>query len=228
MTREEYIEKVKQIMIIKNSAGNIHERNFNTYNYGEMSPINGNIVRTIRNGKVILNENVYQSLLNCQKVTHETKEECMFLLYGKQMGYDQIKFDEFILVCSNESHVALFNNGVVKHLWDEIKKDSDHKPVICLGHTNSYSRDFQENFTLGDFTDYMQIFEDNSFLKKYQIEITGCILTESGDMNFILLDSINKNFYAFIYTFVQRNNKQMPLSCFNPKEQVKKYLRSQN
>lgn len=41
MTREQYLQNVKDIMIHKNPYGAYHQQNFNTYGaYGEMTPIN--------------------------------------------------------------------------------------------------------------------------------------------------------------------------------------------
>ena len=45
MTREQYKQSVKDIMINKNPYGTYHQQNFNTYgSYDEMTPINSDIL----------------------------------------------------------------------------------------------------------------------------------------------------------------------------------------
>ena len=57
MTREQYLQKVKDIMIHKNPYGAYHQQNFNTYSaYGEMAPINSDIINNTPNSKIILSE----------------------------------------------------------------------------------------------------------------------------------------------------------------------------
>lgn len=221
MTREEYFEKVKQIIITKNLAGNIHENNFRKYDYGQMTPINSNIINSLRKENIILNEEVYLNLLKLQKLTSETNEEFKFILLGKETE-NQIEFNNFIIY----NDYPILNKSIFIALWNELKKDKNSKIAICLGHTNSSTRDFEENFTLGDFTDYIISYQENLLLKKYQIEVIGCILTNSNDMNFILFDNINNNFHKFINVLVKNKNEQfITLNCFNPKEQVKRFLK---
>ena len=63
MTREQYVQKVKEIMINKNPYGMYHKQNFDTYSsYGEMTPINSDIINNIPASQIILSEEVYEML----------------------------------------------------------------------------------------------------------------------------------------------------------------------
>ena len=94
MTREEYLENVKNIMIYKNPYGRYHQQNFNTYaSYGEMTPINSDIINDMPNGQIVLSEEVYQFLLAIKEVTNETSQEFPFLLYGISI---QVMIDEVL------------------------------------------------------------------------------------------------------------------------------------
>ncbi len=73
MTREEYVEKIKEIMIKKNPYRRYHQENFTTYNnLGEMAPINSAILNDMPSEKIILSWDVYQYLLAISEVTNET------------------------------------------------------------------------------------------------------------------------------------------------------------
>ena len=228
MSREEYLSKIKQIITTKNSAGNIHQNNFRNYDYGEMTPINANIITRIRNLDIILNEEMYSYLLELQKLTNETNQEFKFILHGKKRNYNQIEFTEFILYNNQINFISLYKEIII-HLFNKIKKGEKSKLFVCLGHTNSSIRDFEESFTLGDFADYMMLYQNNPFFKKYQIEVTGCLLTNSNNINFMLYESINNNFQKFINVFVEDAKGRLKnINSFDPKEQIKRFLKKQN
>ncbi len=91
MTREQYSQKVKDIMIQKNPYGKYHQQNFNTYgSYGEMTPINSEIINDMPNAEIILSEQVYEMLLAVQDVTNETNQEFPFFLYGKETSNNHL------------------------------------------------------------------------------------------------------------------------------------------
>ena len=86
MTREQYLQKVKDIMIHKNPYGAYHQQNFNTYSaYGEMTPINSDIINNMPNSKIILSEEVYGALLGIQDVTNIEKKKYHFSYMEKKL-----------------------------------------------------------------------------------------------------------------------------------------------
>ena len=64
MTREQCVQKAKDIMINKNSYGIYHKYNFDTYNYGENTPINSDIILTAKWIKNSTNEPIYTVTFN--------------------------------------------------------------------------------------------------------------------------------------------------------------------
>ena len=57
--------------------------------------------------------------------------------------------------------------------------------------------------------------EDNPVFKNRQVELTGCLVTSTGDINFIFYDNQNQNFYRFTNVFVKdKNNNYKPIDCY--------------
>ena len=224
MTREEYISSVKQIMINKNPYGNYHAQNFNTYEtYGEMAPINSNIINDIPNSSIILSEQVYEMLLAVQYVTNETNKEVPFFLYVKEVD-NNVEFNEFMSASNDrQSTQASFNQDMLSNLQKRINGNFNNGLVVCHGHSHPPIGAFNENFSLGDFTSYMQMNEENSIFKNKHVELTSCLVTSTGDINFVFYDNVSKNFYRFTNVFVKdMNNNYTPVNCYgiNQREQV--------
>lgn len=218
MTREQYLQKVKDIMIHKNPYGAYHQQNFNTYSaYGEMTPINSDIINNMPNSKIILSEEVYGSLLGIQDVTNIEKKEVPFFLYGKEVENNVIEFDNFITSSSREnrqSTEANYNEKMEKDLMDRLNNNRYNGFVVCHGHSHPRGS-FSENFSLGDFTSYIQMNQDNQVFKTKQAELTACLVTSKGDINFVFYDNTSDNFYRFTDVFVKdKDNKLTPVNCY--------------
>ena len=217
MTREQYSQKVKDIMIQKNPYGKYHQQNFNTYgSYGEMTPINSEIINDMPNAEIILSEQVYEMLLAVQDVTNETNQEFPFFLYGKEISNNQIEFTEFISSSNNRQNVeASFNQTMINNLQNRINGNLNNGLVVCHGHSHPPIGSFHQNFSLGDFISYMQMNQDNSVFKNKQVELTSCLVTSTGDMNFVFYDNQSDNFYRFTNVFVKdKNNNLTPVNCY--------------
>lgn len=218
MTREQYLQKVKDIMIHKNPYGAYHQQNFNTYSaYGEMTPINSDIINNMPNSKIILSEEVYGSLLGIQDVTNIEKKEVPFFLYGKEVENNVIEFDNFITSSSREnrqSTEANYNEKMEKDLMDRLNNNRYNGFVVCHGHSHPRGS-FSENFSLGDFTSYIQMNQDNQVFKTKQAELTACLVTSTGDINFVFYDNTSDNFYRFTDVFVKnKDNNLTPVNCY--------------
>lgn len=221
MTREEYLENVKNIMIYKNPYGRYHQQNFNTYaSYGEMTPINSDIINDMPNGQIVLSEEVYQFLLAIKEVTNETSQEFPFLLYGKEVGNNQIEFDEYKYSSyDRRSTEAVFNQDMINNLQNKINNNLNNGLVVCHGHSHPAIGNFHQNFSLGDFTSYMEMNESNPVFKNRQVELTGCLVTSTGDINFVFYDNANKNFYRFTDVVVKdKDNNYIPVNCYGLKQ----------
>ena len=218
MTREQYLQKAKDIMIHKNPYGAYHQQNFNTYSaYGEMTPINSDIINNMPNSKIILSEEVYGSLLGIQDVTNIEKKEVPFFLYGKEIKNNVIEFDGFITSSSREnrqSTEANYNEKMEKDLINKLNNNRYNGFVVCHGHSHPRGN-FSENFSLGDFTSYIQMNQDNQVFKTKQAELTACLVTSTGDINFVFYDNTSDNFYRFTDIFVKdKDNKLTPVNCY--------------
>ena len=217
MTREQYIQSVKDIMIHKNPYGAYHQQNFNTYGaYGEMTPINSDIINNMPNAQIVLSEEVYEMLLAVQEATLSTNQEFPFFLYGKEVGNNQIEFSEFISASNNrQSAEASFNQTMIDNLQNRISGNLNNGLVVCHGHSHPPIGNFHQNFSLGDFTTFMQMNEDNPVFKNRQVELTSCLVTSTGDVNFVFYDNANKNFYRFTNVVVKdKDNNYRPVNCY--------------
>lgn len=217
MTREQYIKRVKDIMINKNPYGYYHQQNFNTYGaFGEMTPINSDIINNMPDAQIILSEEVYGSLLAIKDVTSELNQEFPFFLYGTEIENNKIEFTEFVSDSSNrQSTAASFNQAMINNLQNKIDNNINERLVVCHGHSHPGIGNFHQNFSLGDFASYMQMNEENLEFRNRQVELTGCLVTITGDMNFVFYDNINQNFYRFINVVVKdRNNNLISVNCY--------------
>lgn len=218
MTREQYSQKVKEIMTQKNPYGKYHKQNFDTYrSYGEMTPINSDIITDMPNAKIILSEEVYEMLLAVQDVTNETNQEFPFFLYGKETSNNQIEFTEFISSSNNrQSTEASFNQDMINNLEKKVYGNLNNGFVVCHGHSHPPIGSFHQNFSLGDFVSFMKMNQENAVFKNRQAELTSCLVTSTGDMNFLFYDNASENFYRFTNVFVKNknNNNMTPVNCY--------------
>ncbi len=228
MTREQYIQRVKDIMINKNPYGMYHKQNFDTYSsYGEMTPINSNIINNMPASQIILSEEVYEMLLAVQDVTNSTNHEFPFFLYGKEVADNIIEFNEFISSSNNRQSVeANFNANMIENLQKKVNSNLNNGFVVCHGHSHPPIGSFHQNFSLGDFTSYMQMNQDNPVFKNKQVELTSCLITSTGDINFVFYDNQSNNFYRFINVFVKdKDNNLKPVNCYGLNQEQQYYNR---
>lgn len=228
MTREQYIQRVKDIMINKNPYGMYHNQNFDTYSsYGEMTPINSNIINNMPASQIILSEEVYEMLLAVQDVTNSTNHEFPFFLYGKEVADNIIEFNEFISSSNNRQSVeANFNANMIENLQKKVNSNLNNGFVVCHGHSHPPIGSFHQNFSLGDFTSYMQMNQDNPVFKNKQVELTSCLITSTGDINFVFYDNQSNNFYRFINVFVKdKDNNLKPVNCYGLNQEQQYYNR---
>lgn len=217
MTREQYSKSVIDIMTHKNPYGQYHAKNFQDYSsLGESAPINSDIINNMPNAKIILSEEVYEMLQAVQYATAESNQEFPFFLYGKETGYNQIEFNQFISSSgSRQSAVASFDDKMTGDLTNKLRANQDNGFVVCHGHSHPPIGSLHENFSLGDFTSYMQMNQDNEVFKNKHAELTGCLVTNSGDINFVYYDSQSNNFYRFTNVYVKSNSQELePVNCY--------------
>ena len=218
MTRDECAGKVKNIMINKNPYGQYHKQNFDLYErlYGENTPINSSIINNMPNASVVLSEEVYESLLAIHDVTNDSKQEFPFFLYGKEVGNNVILFDEFVSSSSNRQNAqAHFDQNMINNLENKINNNTSGNLVVCHGHSHPPLGDFNENFSYGDFISYVEMNQNNQVFRSKQAELTSCLVTPSGDINFVFYDNVNDNFFRFTNVYVKdMYNNVKPVNCY--------------
>ena len=155
-------------------------------------------------------------LLAVQEVTNEANQEFPFFLYGKEVGNNQIEFNEFMSASNNRQNAeASFNQTMINNLQNRINGNLNNGLVVCHGHSHPPIGDFHQNFSLGDFTSFMQMNEDNPVFKNRQVELTSCLVTSTGDINFVFYDNVNQNFYRFTNVVVRgKDNNFTPVNCY--------------
>ena len=218
MTREGCVQKAKDIMINKNLYGRYHKYNFDTYNYGENTPINSDTITNMPSATIILSENVYGSLQAIQDVTNEEKKEVPFFLYGRETANNVIEFDDFFTNSNRnnrQSTEAVFNQVMIDDLERRVNINLNTDFVVCHGHSHPSISEFHQNFSLGDFASYIEMNQNNSVFRNKQVELTSCLVTSTGDINFLFYDNISENFYRFTNVYAKSENGLRPVNCYN-------------
>ena len=65
--------------------------------------------------------------------------------------------------------------------------------------------------------------QDNLVFKNKQVELTSCLVTSTGDINFVFYDNQSNNFYRFTNVVVKgKDNSYRPVNCYglNQAEQL--------
>ena len=218
MTREECVQKAKDIMINKNPYGIYHKYNFDTYNYGEMTPINSETINNMPNATIILSDKVYGSLQAIQDVTNKEDKEVPFFLYWRETVNNTIEFDDFFTNSNRDNRQStevVFNQIMIDDLTRRIDNNLNSKFVVCHGHSHPSISKFHQNFSLGDFASYIEMNQNNSAFRNKQIELTSCLVTSTGDINFLFYDNISDNFYRFTNVYIRKENGLRPVNCYN-------------
>ena len=205
MTRQEYKNQVIKVMIDNPAYGKYHMQNFNTFGgLGESCPINSAIINDMPRGEVILSEQVYEMLMDVVDVSNTDVVEVPFFLFGTEISGNVIEFNEFMSSSRDrQSSAASFNDEMVNYLEQRLNGGFHNGLVACHGHTHPPVGTFYQNFSLGDLTTYMQMNEENEVFKNRKVELVGCLVTSTWDVNFVFYDNRKQDFYRFTNVFVK-------------------------
>ncbi|MBQ6285671.1 MAG: hypothetical protein IJK67_05155 [Bacilli bacterium] len=217
MNREEYVKMVKEILINKNPYGQYHKQNFDRFSaFGENAPINSAIINNIPSGNIILTEQVYEMLMAVQEATNSTGQEFPFFLYGRELPGNTVEFNQFMSASNNRQGAqASFNQTMINDLQNRLRSNNGRGMVVCHGHSHPSIGKYHQNFSLGDLTSYIQMNQDNSVFRNKQAELMGCVVTSTGDVNFVFYDNVNNNFYRFTNVYVKdKFGNLTPVSCY--------------
>ena len=129
-----------------------------------MAPINSAILNDMPSEKIILSWDAYQHLLAISEVTNETLQEFPFFLYGKETSSNQIEFNELITSSKDRQNTSVsFNQIMIESLQKKIAENIQNGLVVCHGHSHPPIGSFHQNFSLGDFTSFMEMNGKSSF-----------------------------------------------------------------
>ena len=217
MTREESVKKVKDILVNNNVYGAYHKQNFDTFSaYGENAPINSSILYNMPTGAIVLSEDVYFALTTVMDVTSTSYQEFPFFLYGKEQGNNNVVFDEFFSASSQRyGDQALFDDRMNENITNKVRNNPAPNLVVCHGHSHPPIGNYHQNFSLGDFASYVALNESTPEFKSGRVELTGCLVTSTGDINFVYYDNKAKNFYRYTNVYVREyNGNLVPVNCY--------------
>lgn len=214
-TKKETLEKVKEILM-NNSYKDYYKKNIEG-SFEETMSVNNNVLSVIGNGVVVLTEEVYQALLLVHKLTITKNEEIPFFLFGKEIGNNQILFNQFLLGNNNE---YFYKNQLIDNLSTKIDSADTNHLVICKGHSHPPIGLFYEHFSIGDLASDIQFEEENPVFERKKIELISCVITPSKDINFLYYDNKTQKFYRFSKVLVKnKNNMYTRISCYGDEHQ---------
>lgn len=211
----ENVKKAKDILTT-GEYGRFHKANFENYNYGDITPVNNDILNVIPKGTIILSDDVYQTLLAVQDLTADSGKEVPFFLYGREAGDNQIIFEEFYSKSSNRTSTeASFGEDMINNLTDKLKNNKSSNLAVCRGHSHPPVGPFCENFSIGDLAGDIQFNQDNEIFRTKKVEAISCVVAPSGDINFLYYDNVTNNFYRFTNVVVKsKDNKYTNVDCY--------------
>ncbi len=222
----DYRKKVRKIMEEKNPYGLYHHQNFENFaTYGDSMPINSDIINDIpdNNAKIILSDKVYNFLLVVQDVTKEEGKEIPFYLYGEEIDNNIIFFNDYKYDSGGnnvrQETEAEFTKEMNDDLIIKLNNNLNNGFVVCHGHSHPKIGNFHQNFSLGDFVAYIQMNQENKAFKDKQVDLMGCLVTCTGDINFVFYDNFVDNFYRFTNVYVARENGGLnKINCYGLKQ----------
>ncbi len=188
---------------------------------------NNRLPRMSSDSKIVMTDDVYQTLKIVGEVTNETGAEVPFLLFGHSEG-QSVFFDRVIAdrSGSNNGTEAVFTEAQERELvsFCRAAEKSENK-IIAHGHSHPRIGPGYLNYSLGDINAYIGLREDNEFIKN-NVDVCGCLVT-GGNYNFVFFDG--NDTYRFDNVFVSdKNGKMMRLQAFGPDVMSQQYGRSNN
>ena len=96
MKSDDYERKTYNILCAKNFNRKLHRQNLNKYDFGNLTPIDDELLLAIPEGKVILSEGIYKALQLILGASSESKSAMTFFLFGHEIDDNMVFFDEII------------------------------------------------------------------------------------------------------------------------------------
>lgn len=165
--------------------------------------------------RVIISNEVYETMKLISDVSNEGNFEVPFLLFGHSEGqtvfFDDIEAD---VSESDNKHEAVFSKHLINKLENfcSCAKKYENK-IVAHGHSHPRSGNWYLNYSISDINAYIT-FRDRNEKIKDKVDVCGCLLT-GGNYNFVFYDG--NDTYRFDEVFRRGNDgKLYRLHAFGP------------
>lgn len=218
--RQEYINRTYNALINYQSNVNAQRRRFRNSNYGDQTPIDAKQLDNVPKGKVVLNSQVFEQLIQINDESEKAKAEFSYLLTGITEG-QTIKFDNIVWCRNHGNNAEADFSPLLPNLNSYVKAVQEmgvKHAIVCNGHTHPKDLSaYAEDFSLYDMAGYMQMKEENKVFKEGTIDLCGGIMSDLN-FNFVFYDDRMQNFYKFNDVVLElETGEQIPLSCYDRK-----------
>ena len=137
-------------------------------------------------------------------VAKDSKEEVPFYLFGIESFDGTIEFDEFVSIKGNSDDTSVvLDENMLSYLENRVIDEFNDGLVVCFGRSHAPVGKFYQNFYLGEFASYIQINEENDLFKNRKSTFLGCVVLDSGDVNFVVYDSRKNDFFRYTHAYIK-------------------------
>ncbi len=188
----------------------------NNCNFGEMTPIPNQFLKTLPDNQVIINEDVFRQLVDIADKTNNTGCEHTFFLCcpSSCVNKNKIEITNFLAHNSDvQRRVAIYDStmvGALERIANKVQEGTLNEGVVVLiGHTHPAEGRCYDNFSFGDLNGYSQGIRNNVVYESRKIETGGCMLTADGKIRMVFYDPEAKDFYKFTNIKVRTKEKEL-------------------
>ena len=166
--------------------------------------------------RVVLSENVYQTLKSIADRTNQTRFETPFILMGHNEGQTVI-FDkcETNATGNTDAYSASFDRHLSRKVseFSSNAKEGEHK-VLAHGHSHARIGNGYLNYSIADIDAYIKMHYDFPNIKD-KVDMVGCLLT-GGNFNFVFFDGNDTYRFDNVQVCDQNGRIINQLPCFGP------------
>ncbi|MFG6319484.1 MAG: hypothetical protein K1W33_06510 [Clostridia bacterium] len=188
----------------------------NNCNFGEMTPIPNQFLKTLPDNQVIINEDVFRQLVDIADKTNNTGCEHTFFLCcpSSCVNKNKIEITNFLAHNSDvQRRVVIYDStmvGALERIANKVQEGTLNEGVVVLiGHTHPAEGRCYDNFSFGDLNGYSQGIRNNVVYESRKIETGGCMLTADGKIRMVFYDPEAKDFYKFTNIKVRTKEKEL-------------------
>lgn len=148
----------------------------------------------LENSRIVLSDNVKETLNNIMLTTITDNKEIGFICYGMEYIENQVILDEIIISDSLlKSEVTEFGPIITEQLKRKINSNVDDRTVVCLGHSHPKISEDYEYFSLTDLSSLMELTLKKEEFKNKDMQLIGCLI--SKDIKFAYYNPDDDKFY---------------------------------